>query len=86
MEDQRFNPRELARWDCPPVDWYKINFDGASKGNLDIVRCGIVIRNSIGDNVGSLAIPIGTQTNHVAEASAALHGLRYAKKLNLKRI
>lgn len=45
-----------------------------------------MIRNSIGENVGSLAIPIGTQTNHIAEASTSLHGLRYAKKLNLKRI
>ena len=23
------NLRDLARWDCPPMDWYKIKFDGA---------------------------------------------------------
>ena len=86
MGDQRLNRREHASWDCPPDDWYKINLDGASKGNPGIAGCGIVIRNSKGDNVGSLAISIGTQTNHIVEASAALHGLLYAKKFNLKRI
>ena len=45
-----------------------------------------MIRNSNGDNMGSLAIPLGFQTNHVVEASTALHGLLYAKKLNLNKI
>lgn len=84
--DQGPNPRDLARWDCPPDNWYNINFDGASKGNPRKVGCGTVIRNSNGDNMGSLAIPIGFETNHVIEASTALHGLLYANKMNMKKI
>ena len=45
-----------------------------------------MIRNSNGDFVGGMAIPLGCQTNHVAEASAALYGLMYAKDLNLANI
>lgn len=86
LDDQMPNPRDLARWDCPLDNWYKINFDEASKGNPGKVGCGIFIRNSNGDNMGSLVVLIGHQTNHVAEASAALHGLHYAKNLNMKKI
>lgn len=39
-----------------------------------------------GDSLGVMAIPIGEQTNHVAEASAALYGLSYAKSMNLDKI
>ena len=86
MGDHRPNLRDLGRWDYPPDNWLKINFDGASKGNPGKVGCGIVIRNSNRDNMGSLAIPIGNQTNHVVEASATLHGLIFAKKLNMNNI
>ena len=86
MGVHRPNPREHARWDCPPENWFKINFDGASKGNLGKEGCGVVIRNSNGDYVGGMAIPIGDQTNHVAEAYATLHGLLYAKSMNLRKI
>ena len=68
------------------MDWYKINFDGASKGNPRIAGCGIIIRDAYGEKVGCMAIPIGIQTNHVVEASVALYGLIYAKSLNLKKV
>ena len=68
------------------MDWYKINFDGASKGNPGIPGCGIIIRTMNGDRVDGMAIPIGVQTNNVAEASASLYGLNHAKSLNLKKI
>lgn len=80
------NPRDSARWDFPLTNWFKINFDGASKGNLATVGCGVVIRNSNGDFVGGTTIPLGCQTNHVVEASTTLYGLIYAKDLNLKNI
>ena len=80
------NLRDLARWDCPLMDWYKINFDGASKGNPGIASCGIIIRNVNGDRMGGMAIPIGIQTNHVVEANANLYGLIYAKRLNLNKL
>ena len=90
-DQQDPNLRDNARWDSPPVDWFKINFDETSKGNFGIAGYGIVIKNSYGEKVGCIAIPIGSQTigsqtNHVAEACAALHGLIYAKSLNLRKV
>ena len=76
-------PRESGRWDCSLTNWFKLNFDGASKGNPGTTSCGVVIRNFNGDFVGGMAIPLGCQTNHVVEASTALYGLMYAKDLNL---
>ena len=67
------------------MNWFKINFDGDSK-ELGIASCGVVIRNSYGDKVGCMAIPIGSQTNHVAKACVALHGLIYVKSLNLRKV
>ena len=80
------NLRDLARWDCPLMDWNKINFDGASKGNPGFAGCGIIIRNENGDRMGGMAIPICIQANHVAKANATLYGLIYAKSLNLNNI
>ena len=80
------NPRESARWDCPPTNWLKLNFDGASKGNPGIAGYGVVIRNSIGDFFSHMAIPLGCQSNHVTKASATLYGLMLAKDLNLVNI
>ena len=86
MNQKGPNPRDNARWDSPLIDQYKINFDGASKGNPIIAGCGVVIRDAYGEKVGYMAIPIGSQTNHVAEASDALHGLMFAKSLNLRKV
>ena len=48
--------------------------------------CGIIIRNENGDSLGVMAILIGEQTNHVAEASTDLNGLLYAKSMNMEKI
>ena len=86
MNIKGLNPRDNARWDYPPVNRFMIYFEGASKENLGKDGCGVVIRNSNGDNVGCMAILIGDQTNHVAEACASLHDLLYAKSINLRKI
>ena len=82
----KINLRSLARWDFPLQGWHKINFDGASKGNHRIIGCEIVIKNEQGYSIGAMAIPIGVQTNHIAEASSTLYDLSYAISLNLNKI
>jgi ribonuclease HI len=80
------NLRNLTRWDQPPQGWCKINFDGASKGNLGMAGCRVIIRNMNGDSLWVMIIPIGEQKNHMVEASVALYGLSYAKSMNLDKI
>ena len=82
----KINLRSMARWDCPLQGWDKISFDEASKGNPRIGGCGIVIKNEQGYTIGVMAIPIGVQTNHIAEASATLYGLSLAKSLSLSKV
>lgn len=36
--------RRLANWSPPKFGWYKLNFDGASMGNLGPSRAGCIIR------------------------------------------
>lgn len=78
------NPRSNVRWDYPP--WYKINFDGASKGNPGIVGCKIIIRDENGYSNGAMVIPIGNESNHIAKASATLYGILFAKSKNIEKI
>lgn len=70
-EKDRNPRRQDARWLFPPEEWSKANFDGASKGNPGPSGCGGVIRNSSGEGIATFASPLGTQTNHMAEARAA---------------
>lgn len=59
-----------------------INFDGAAKGNLGPSGYGAILRGYRGICKGMIAVLIGTQTNHKAEAMAALQGIILAKKWN----
>lgn len=80
------NLKDLARWDFPPQDWCKINLDVALKGNPTMAGYGFIIRNTIGDSMGVMAIPIGEQMNHGMEVSTTLYGLDHAKSMNLDNI
>lgn len=42
----------LKKWEPPPAPLYKLNFDGASKGNLGLAGYGGAIRNQEGKPVG----------------------------------
>lgn len=64
----------------------KINFDGASKGNPGIAGCGVVLRDKWGKCKIIKCIPIGNQTNHVAEAMAPYHRMVLAKEANCTRV
>lgn len=78
--------RQEARWLLPPEGWHKGNFDGTSKGNPGPLGCGSIIRNSNGDSVVSFSMPLGTQTNHVAEARAACETVKVAYEMGAKNI
>ncbi|KAH9294777.1 hypothetical protein KI387_038365, partial [Taxus chinensis] len=47
--------RSLIHWHPPNLNWYKLNFDGASKGNLGIAAGGGVIRDHKGSLVAAYA-------------------------------
>lgn len=78
--------RNNARWDCPPNEWMKVKFDGTSKENPGVASCGMVLRDENGVCNGLRDIPLGFQTNHVAETNAAFNGLILSKEKCCRKI
>ena len=65
-------------WDTPLENMYKLNFDGASKGNPGPTGFGGAIRNSEGNLVGLYWGYMGMNSNNVAELRGLLEGLTMA--------
>ena len=78
--------RQETCWNLPPEGWFKANFDGASKGNLEISGYGGIIRNSYGEGIAAFSLPLGIQTNHLAEARAAYEAVKLDFDLGFRRI
>jgi ribonuclease HI len=83
---QTNSKRQEASWLLPPEGWFKANFDGASKGNPGPSGCGGVIQNFYGECQVAFSMPIGTQTNHVAEARAACESVKIATEMGVKNL
>ena len=59
---------------------WKLNFDGASKGNPGPSGFGACIRNSFGEVVALTISPLPIDTNNITDAHALLAGLLLAKQ------
>eukprot|EP00253_Pinus_taeda_P002560 PITA_02560 len=77
------NIRDNCRWTPPPINAYKLNFDGASKGNPGQAGFGGIIRDSKGSPVQIYFGNIGWDTNNAAELEGLWQGLSIARELNL---
>ena len=67
-------------WRPSTYDFWKLNFDGASKGNPSPSGFGACIRNPFGQVVAITVSPLPIDTNNIAEAHALLAGLILAKQ------
>ncbi|XP_050241307.1 uncharacterized protein LOC126690228 [Quercus robur] len=79
--------RSLTEWEPPPMDWVKINFDGAifkAKGEAGL---GAIIRNDHGLVMAALAqvIPLPTSVEMV-EVLEARRALSFAQELGFDHI
>ena len=79
--------KQLARWTLPLDHWYKFNFDGATFVDKDTVGIGIVVCNSDGLLMASLAqqVPLPPSVIGV-ETLAARRALEFALELGFDRI
>ena len=68
----------LDIWEPPLVSMYKLNFDGASKGNPSPTGYGGAIHNLEGWSVGLYQGYIGMNSNNVEELRGLLEGLTIA--------
>jgi ribonuclease HI len=60
------------------VDFIKLNFDGASKGNPSAAGYGVVFRNHHGHIILINASSLGHSTNNAAELLGLIRGLQLA--------
>ncbi|GLJ41991.1 hypothetical protein SUGI_0869300 [Cryptomeria japonica] len=78
--------RNTIRWKTPPRSWTKLNFDGASKGNLRESGIGAIIQDEQGNILQGLFGGIGVATNNEAEIRALEAGLRLCVRQGISRI
>ena len=61
-------PLSLKSWSPLSIGSFKVNFDGASKGNPRLARYGGVVRDLKGNIQGLFLGFVGKYTNNIAEA------------------
>ncbi|KAL0456363.1 UNVERIFIED_CONTAM: hypothetical protein Slati_0975500 [Sesamum latifolium] len=66
----------LIHWSKPGPRWYKLNTDGASKGNLGASGAGGLLRDHKGLVLFAFLEPLGISTNTSAELQALYRGLQ----------
>jgi len=71
-------------WTAPPTHTFKLNFDGASKGNPGMVGFGGILRNHEGTPLQLYFGNIGWDTNNSAELEGLWQGLLLAWKHNFQ--
>lgn len=68
------------------MDWMKLNFDGASKGNPRDFGFGAIIRNNIGDTIYGVYGGLGLSTNNEAEIRALEAELNLCVQIGISRV
>ncbi|XP_059073731.1 uncharacterized protein LOC131874396 [Cryptomeria japonica] len=69
--------RVNAFWETPKRGWYKLNFDGAAKGNPGWAGYGSILRNEDGIILGSIGGNMGVATNNEVETLAMVRGIKF---------
>jgi ribonuclease HI len=78
--------RKNCKWSPPPPGWYKLNFDGASRGNPGLSGIGCIINNEDGQWLLKRAKLINPTSNNLAELEAVLEGIKLCLKLGLTKV
>ncbi|XP_057844429.2 uncharacterized protein LOC131053798 [Cryptomeria japonica] len=78
--------RKMAKWSPPPFPSFKLQFDGASKGNPGRSSVGVIIFYHSSKIIKAVGKYIGQGTNIVAKFQALSFGIDLALSLNIKDI
>ena len=84
---QKPNPRDSSNHFVFPLeDFIKLNFYGATKGNLGAASSGGVFRDHQGNTIQLFAMDYGTMSNNEAKLYALKQGLEIARRENFQKI
>ena len=75
-----------VKWLWPPINWFKVNSNGSSLGNLGIVGGGGLIRNENEEWFRGYAKAIGATTSVAAELWVLRDGICLCVALNLQAV
>ena len=78
--------RDRYKWTPPPKGWFKLNFDGAARGNLGAARIGCIINDDTGNWVAKKAMTITPTSNNLVELEALDKGLHLCHDLGLTKV
>ncbi|KAK4385662.1 putative ribonuclease H protein [Sesamum angolense] len=87
VPQQKISSRiSIVKWIKPDRGWFKLNTDGASKGNPGIVGAGGIIRNHLGQTVLAFQEHLGLTSNTTAELKAIYRGIKLCIDSNIRKI
>ena len=78
--------RRKVYWRSSAVEYWKLNFDGASRGNPGNSGLGVCIRDSHGTVEALTTSPLPIGTNNMVEVQDLLAGLILAKQNNFQML
>lgn len=71
-----------VKWATPPLDFFKINLDGATSDLGRHSGMGIIIRNYAGNPIGALSKPLPSDYPTLITEAIALHqGVLFALEM-----
>ncbi|KAL9281726.1 putative ribonuclease H [Arabidopsis thaliana] len=76
----------MIAWSLPSVGWFKLNTDGASRGNPGLAATGGVVRDGAGNWVAGFALNIGICSAPLAELWGVYYGLHIAWERGITRL
>lgn len=71
------------KWETPPEDYIKVNFDGSVKGKKTVV--GFTLRNHTGKLIKAGTTYLGEASILAAEATTLRNGVRKAIEIGYKK-
>ena len=83
---ERNTTESFIQWIPPPEGWFKLNVDGASKGNPGPAGAGGILRGQYGNWIRGFALNIGICTFVKGELTALLHGLKLARNQGIAKL
>ncbi|XP_057816798.2 uncharacterized protein LOC131030131 [Cryptomeria japonica] len=78
--------REAYKWKVPKKGWAKLNFGGASRGNLGPAGIECYLHDDDGKELAKLAKPIGIESNNKADILALVEGLLLCQNRGISKL
>lgn len=78
--------KNLIKWNAPPKDWVKLNFDGASKGNPGRASFGVVLRDENNELISGVYGNLGECSNNEAKIRALEAGLNMCVEGDISKV